>query len=143
MSIEEVVDGGIGSDERQAVEGFKAFVTQAAFFSQAMDAQGGFVDLLQGQTRFDAFRGLAGPAAEQVPGAQDEVFGDEQPKADKGATDLVGQVLAPSSFEADGVGGVRQLALLGTLGLNAGWRGWRHVEFFFEDHTGGECVRRY
>ncbi len=79
MTVEEEVDGDIGGDKGKSIGQFEAALPQAASFADAGDAEGGFVDQLQGESRFDAGAGASGPAAEEIPSAEAEMFGDEQP----------------------------------------------------------------
>jgi hypothetical protein len=63
------------------------------------------------------------------------MFGDEQPNAQQGTRDLVGQELAHASLQTPGVTGYDTAKGLGALGLER--RGWcrirsRGVQFFFE-----------
>ena len=92
------------------------------------------MDQLQGQLRFDAGSGRIGPSAEQVPRAQAEVFGRQQPDADLVTGDLVGQQLPHLPFEAGGVAGLGAAFAAGALGLDLAWGrlGVKGVEFFFE-----------
>ncbi len=61
---------------------------------------------LHRQTWLDAFTRLAGPAAQQVPGSQPQVFGQKQPEAGEIAADLVGQALADTAFDAQRITGL-------------------------------------
>jgi hypothetical protein len=76
---------------------------------------------------------LPRPGAEQVPGAQAQMFGQEQPNADLIARDLVGQQLTDLSLQTFGVGGCGTLLFTGALSLNKLGRvgGIKGVEFFF------------
>jgi hypothetical protein len=77
--------------------------------------------------------GPTGPGAEQIPGAQAQVLGQEQPDADLVAGDLVGQSLADLTFQAFGISRGRALFAAGALGLDKLGRegGVKGVEFFF------------
>jgi hypothetical protein len=79
VALEQQVDGAIAGQERQAVEYFKTALAQGVLLANAGQAQGGFVNQLQGQARFNVFASALGPGAEQVPGAQAQVFRDQQP----------------------------------------------------------------
>ena len=75
---------------------------------------------------------LAGPSTDQRPGAQPQVFRNQEPEADHIATDLVGQELSPPTFEACGVARFRLQTLFGTLRRTGGVRlGTIAVQFFF------------
>ena len=73
------------------------------------------MEQLQSQAWLDPCAGLVRPTAEQVPGAQTQVLGDQQPQPQEGTTDLVRQELADAAFEAGGIdrseGGVCPSAL--------------------------------
>jgi hypothetical protein len=109
-------------------------VAQRALGAEGRSAQGGFMDQVEGQTRGQAFLGqLARPSPQQVPSAQAEVFGHQQPQAQQVARDFIGQELADASLDAAGVGGLAADAFGGALGGDGGRRflGVEGVEFFF------------
>jgi hypothetical protein len=91
------------------------------------------VDKLECQARFEAFAGLAAPAAEQIPSAQSQMFGHQQPQPHEIATDLIGEQLSHAALEARGVGRLDAGALFGPKGLyDEGLRGGAiAMEFFF------------
>jgi hypothetical protein len=101
--------------------------------ADSLDAQGGLVDQLQGQSGLDPHRGLLRPAAQQVPGAQPEMFRDQQPQAHHGVTDLVGESLSHAALEADRIAVARTNQLAGELGRDLFGCPARPatVEFFF------------
>jgi hypothetical protein len=84
----------IADDERKSIGQLEAALAEGARSPQAMIAQGGLMNQLQSHSGLDAFGGLAAPPAEQIPGAQPQVFGNEQPEAHEIAGDFVGQQLA-------------------------------------------------
>ncbi len=87
---------------------------------------------------------LAGPAAEQVPGAQAQMFGDQQPKPHQVTGDLVGQKLSYTTFQAGGVTRFYALAFLGGLRLDGQLiLGTKAVEFFFEARSLQSPAERY
>jgi hypothetical protein len=92
---------------------------------------------LQSQAGFDAFRGLPGPAAQEVPGPQPKVFGHQQPQTEVRTADLVGQELAHAAFQTAGIGrlgtGKGPAALGGQRWFN---RRLAAMEFFFEGRSG-------
>ncbi len=76
------------------------------------------MDQLECQARLGSIAGLAGPAAEQVPGTQTQVFGDQKPKPDQVAGDFVGQKLSYTTFQAGGITRFDAFAFLGGLRLD-------------------------
>ena len=98
---------------------------------------------LQGQTGRERFGRPSGPGAEQIPGAQAEVLGNEQPQTDQGAGNLVGQQLPDLPFQTFGVRQELALLELGMLSENLLGRGLRvkGVEFFFAGRNRRWCVR--
>ena len=88
---------------------------------------------MQGQARFHSLSGQAGPGAEEIPSAQAQVFGQEQPHTNLIARNFVGQSLADLSFQAFGIGWNRASFFAGTLGLDELGRvgGIKGIEFFF------------
>ena len=131
--IEQLMNGLVTGDEGQPVGHFKAFLAEGASAAQIAVTQGRFVDDLQGQSWCQFLRAGLGPAAEQVPGSQAQVFGHQQPDADLVAGDLVGQQLPDLPLQALRVGGFSPLTLGGALGENGCRRGLgiKGVEFFF------------
>ena len=91
-----------------------------------------FLDQLQGQARLDTLWS-GDPATDEVPDAQAEEFGGEQPQAEKVARDLVGQELAYATFQAECVAGDGPGASLGGLDRQGRLRVRTvAIEFFFQ-----------
>ena len=145
VGLEEVVDGLVAGDERKAVDEFEALLGEAPGLADPGHAEGGLVDQLEGQAAFDAAGGLPGPLAEEVPGPQAEVLGDQEPEAQEIARHLVGQELADAPSEGRRVGRDRANLLLGAEGLNRGRRavGPVLIEFFFEGRSRRRSGPRY
>ena len=95
------------------------------------------MDQLQGQTRLDLGGVLAGPAQEQVPGSQAQVFGDQQPDAEQVAGDLITEQLPNRSLDAGGIGRFDPTGFFRALGVDQRWLwgGKWDVEFFFEGRS--------
>ncbi len=74
---EELVDGHVAGEERQAVGQLEDPLVQGTAVPQAGATQRRLVDELQRQARPHAQRALIGPAAHQVPDPQAEQLGDE------------------------------------------------------------------
>jgi hypothetical protein len=90
------------------------------------------MDQLECNPWLDALAWLSGPSTEQLPGAQPQVFRNQEPEADHIATDLVGQELPHPAFEACGVARFGFHTLFGTLRLDGRFRLWTiAVQFFF------------
>jgi hypothetical protein len=128
---EQIVNGLITGDEGQTVGHFEAFLAEGAATAQIAVAQGGLVDDLERQSRSQLL-GL-GPTAEQLPGSQAQMFGQQQPDANLIAGDAVGQQLTDAPLQGPRVGRFTALAFGGALGENgrAGRLGVKGVEFFF------------
>ena len=135
-AAEELVDGHVAGEERQAVGQLEDPLVQGAAVPQAGAAQRRLVDQLQRQARPHAFRALTGPAAHQVPGPQAEQLGDQQPDAGQVSHDLVGEELSHAVLDAariarDGLGALPvRPDLDGRLRARA-----VAIEFFFEGRT--------
>ena len=98
---EQLMDGLIVGDKRQAIDQLEtAAVMQRAISANPAGADGGLVNQLQRQTRLDALTRLTRPAAQQIPSAQAQVLGDQQPDPGEVAADLVGQPLTHTAFDA-------------------------------------------
>ena len=131
-----MVHPGITYDKRESIGQFEASLAEDLPLPQARRAQRGLMDHLECKARLGATGGLAGPAAEQVPGSQSQVFGDEKPQADQVAKDFVGEKLSHATFHARGVTGfdagtfpsARRLDGQFTLRPSS-------VEFFFEGRS--------
>ena len=130
------MDSHVGGHEGQAISQLEAAVLQGLAFADACQAQGRFMDQLQGQPGFDAGAGLPRPAAEKIPGSEPEVLGNEEPQANQIACDAVGQGLADAVFQRRRV--ARTLASLasGGVGLDRGGSArTAFIEFFFAGRT--------
>ena len=91
------------------------------------------MDQLQREPRFNTGAVLARPTTKQIPSAQTQVLGKQQPKADHVAVNLVSQELAHTAFQAGRITRFRFGAFLGSLGLDRWFRDrTTAVEFFFE-----------
>jgi hypothetical protein len=97
---QQLVNGLVGGQERQALQQAEAGLGQRAHGTQPRDAQRRLVNQLQGQAWLDPVGGLPAPAQQQVPGAQAEVLRHQQPQPQVGTTDLVGQELPDTAFQA-------------------------------------------
>ena len=94
------------------------------------------MDQLECNPWLDTLAWLSGPATYQLPGAQPQVFRNQEPEADHIATDLVGQELPHPAFEACGVARFRFQTLFGALSLDGRFRLWTiAVQFFFEGQS--------
>jgi len=90
------------------------------------------MDQLECNPWLDALAWLSGPSTAQLPGAQPQVFRNQEPEADHMATDRVGQELSHPAFEACGVARFGGHTLFGALRLNGRCRLWtRAVQVFF------------
>jgi len=144
VSVQQLMDGRVTGNKGQTTGQFKAGLTRGAALAHPRHTQGRLMDQLERQTRPHRVSGLATPGAQQVPGAQAQVFGQQEPETGQGAVDFIGQQLADAAFEAFGIGGLELLAQQAALGLNlCGKRaGAEDVEFFFAGRTGPQPVRR-
>lgn len=133
VSVQEAMDGRVADDEGEAIGQLKAALAEGATAAETVVAEGGFVEQLEGDPGLKGLRGLTGPAAEQIIGAEPQVFGDEQPEADEIAGDLVGQQLSDVALQAGGIAGLVPPPLFGALGLDGQRRslGMIPVEPFF------------
>jgi hypothetical protein len=135
-SAQELVNGAISCEERDAVGQLEDVLIHGAAVPQTGGAQSRFVDQLQRQARLDTIRPLRGPRADQVPSTQLEQFGSQEPNASQVSHDLVGEQLAHAAFDTSGITGNGGRPGLCSLRLN-NWLGIRAVaiEFFFEGRT--------
>ena len=140
VTLQQMVDRQVGRDEGQAVGQLKTFLGKRAPLTVRAQAHGGFIDQVQGQARLDSVGRQAGPGAHEVPGAQAQVFRQQQPNADLVARDFVGQCLANLPLQAFGIGGHRALFFAGALGLDKLGRvgGIKGAEFFLEAVIGDD-----
>jgi len=135
VGFEQVVEGGVGREPRQAISQLETLMAEGAFGAQGGAAQSGLMDEVQAQARGQEWVGrISGPGAQEVPGAQAQVLSQEEPNAHEEAADLIGQELPDAAFDADGVGGFGANGLGGVLGgqERRGSSGVESVEFFFE-----------
>ena len=94
------------------------------------------MDQLECNPWLDALAWLSGPSTDQLPGAQPQVFRNQEPEADHMATDRVGQELSHPAFEAWGVARFRLQTLCGALSLTGRCRRWTIAgQFFFEGQS--------
>ena len=94
------------------------------------------MDQLEGKPWLDALAWLSSPSTYQLPGAQPQVFRNQEPEADPMATDLVGQELSHPAFEACRVARFRFQMFFGSLRLHGRFRLWAiAVQFFFEGQS--------
>lgn len=130
---EQIVKGLITGDEGQTVGHFETFLAEGAATPQIAVAQGGLVDDLERQSRGQLLGLGLRPTAEQFPGSQAQMFGQQQPDADLIAGDTVGQQLTDPSLQALRVGRLPALPFGGALGEDSrgGRLGVKGVEFFF------------
>jgi hypothetical protein len=117
VCVEQLVDSGVGGQEGQTVSQFETFVTQRSFIAQGRPAQGSLVDQVQGQARGQrVVTEFSGPIAQQIPTAQAQVLGKQQPQSQEIARDLVGQELAHITLKTLRVDANLPLELAGALG---------------------------
>ena len=91
VTSQEVVDGQVGGNEGQAVGQLKTFLGKRAPLAVGAQTHGGFIDQMQSQTRLDSLGGQGRPGAPEVPSAQTQVFGQQEPDADLIARNLIRQ----------------------------------------------------
>jgi len=101
VAVEQEVHRGVRSQERKSVQGLEAAERDVPSLADSLQAERRLVDHLQGQPRLDPHAGLSCPTAEQVPRAQPEMFRDQQPQADHGVSDFVGESLSNAAFDAE------------------------------------------
>jgi len=133
MTVQELVDGHVGGDKGQAVGQFKTFLGKSASVTVGAQTQGRFIDQVQGQTGLDPLGGQARPGAHEVPGAQAQVLGQQEPDADLIAGNFICQHLANLPLQALGIRWQGTLFFASALGLDKLGRvgGIKGVEFFF------------
>ena len=135
MGIEQMVHSRVTDHKRQSVSHFEALLTQGALVPFAGNAKSGFVDQLECHPGFYLTGRFAGPAAQQVPGAQAQVFGSQEPDTNQVAGDLVAQELPDLPFDAAAITGLKATRGFCSLRFDA-WRRGRgkpKMEFFFGD----------
>jgi len=140
---EQVVDGLVGGHERQAVGQFEALLAERGSGAHAGQAQGRFVEDLQGQARLDPGAGAVQPGAKHIERPQSQVLGHEQPDADHRPRDLVGQQLAHAALQVSRGGRLPARASAGALGRHFERLTGRpkRVEFFFGGRRRQWCDR--
>ena len=133
---EKFMHGHVAGEKRQAIGQLEDPLVQGAAVSQSGTAQRRLVNQLQRQARSHAIRVLSRPAADQVPGAQAQQLGDQQPDAGQVPHDLVGEKLSHPVLDApritrSGFGAIPvRPDVDGRLSSRA-----VAVEFFFAGHT--------
>ena len=82
VGFEQVVQGAVGRQPRQAIDQFKAPMAQGAIGPEGRPAQSRFVDQVQRQARGQGRAGrFPRPSPQQVPSAQAQVLWHQQPEA--------------------------------------------------------------
>ena len=133
---QQAVNRHVAGHEGQPVGQLEAALTEDSLLTHARGTQGSLVDQLQCQARLDALAGLTAPTAKQIPCSQPQVLGNQKPKADQVAGDLIGQKLPHAAFQADRIAGLGAGAFLGPLGLDLQFTlRATLIEFFFEGRT--------
>lgn len=104
MFCQQIMYGAVTGDEGEAGRQLETTaIRQGSIRANPRGAESRLVDQLQSQSRFGPFRGLPGPAAQQIPRSQTEVFGHQQPHAHQMSADLVGQELPDTTFQTEGI----------------------------------------
>lgn len=62
MTVQQIMDGGVGGNKGQAVGQLEALLRERASMAVGTQAQGRFIDQVQGQTRFQPLGRLPAPA---------------------------------------------------------------------------------
>ncbi len=137
MSVQQFMDSAVTGYERQSVGRLEALLTEGAIVAFTRNAQGGFMNQLQGYPWLNTAGLFAAPATKQVPGSQTQMFRSKQPDTDEVAGDFVAEQLAELTLDGVLITGFNPTGRLCPLGLDAGriWRGERKVEFFFGART--------
>ena len=94
VGIEQIMNGPITGHEGQSVGDFKALLAEGAFLALAGQAQGRFMNQLEGQAGLHRGGVAAAPITEKIPAAQAQVLGHEQPDAHPVTGDFVAKQLA-------------------------------------------------
>ena len=112
-------------------------MNEGAFLALAGQAQGRFMNQLEGQAGLHRGGVAAAPITEKIPAAQAQVLGHEQPDAHPVTGDFVAKQLAHRALQATRISGFETAGFFGALGVNElGLRGRkRKVKFFFEDRS--------
>jgi len=132
VRVEEFMNGLVGGDKRQPVGHLEAFLAQAAALAHARRTQGGLIDELQRQARFERFARSCRKALQQVPRAQAQVFGNQKPNAHQGSRNLVRKQLADTALDTGRAARFSAQFSFRALGLHALRVRLERVEFFFE-----------
>ena len=91
MGDKQIMNTLIGDYERQAIEELKSLLAEGSCRSQVHDPQSGFMNQLHGHTGGKIGWGGAGPARQQIPCAQAQVFWSQQPEANQVSGNLIRQ----------------------------------------------------
>ncbi len=133
---QEGMNGHVTGDEGKSVGQLEAALAEGALLPQPRGTQRRLMDHLQRQAWLDTSAALPAPTTEQVPSAQPQVFGNQEPEAHEVAGDLVGQDLPYAAFQAERIAGLGTGAFLGPLGLDLPISDRSVlIGFFFEDRT--------
>ena len=134
VTVQQRMHRCIRGQERKPVQNLEAAEHDITALAGSLQAQGRLVDQLHGQSRFGPHGRLPRPTAQQVPGAQAEVFRDQQPQAHRRVTDLVGESLSNAALDAERIA----VDVPNRLARDPGHDLFGHhartalVEFFFE-----------
>ena len=134
VGIKQVVDGAITRKKGQTIGQFKALVAKGAVIAKGRPAQGRFVDQVQSQARSQRLRTqFTRPGPQQIPSAQAQMLGHQQPEAQQIAGEFIGQELTNLALDAARVGGNQSLSFSRALDRQRRRRvlGVEAVEFFF------------
>jgi hypothetical protein len=135
MGVEQMMHSRVTGHKGQTVSQFEALLTQGALVPFAGNAKSGFVDQLECHPGIYLTGLFAGPAAQQVPGTQAQVFWHQEPDTHQVAGDLVAQELPDLPFDAAAITGLKATRGFCSLRFNT-WRRGRgkpKMEFFFGD----------
>ena len=134
MGFQQVMDRTVGRQPSEAVGQFEACVPEGAVVTKRRPTEGRLVDEVQRQARVQSIIGrFTRPSPQQVPSAQAQVFGHEQPQPEQVTGNFISQELPHLSFHATGVGGFQPDSFSGALNgqRRRGVFGVQCVEFFF------------
>lgn len=138
VRLEQVVEGAVGRQPRQAISQLEALVAEGTIGAQGWATERRLMDHVQaharGQERIGPFS-QRGP--QEVPGAQAQVLGQQEPNAQQQPADLIGQELADAALDAQSVGGLGANGFCGALGGQGrrGVLGVQSIQFFFEGRS--------
>ena len=86
MGLQQLVNGAVGRQKRQPGGQLKALMPQGTAIAQRGAAEGRFVNQVQTQTRSQRLaRQITRPGAQQIPGAQAQVFRHQEKNPQQGA----------------------------------------------------------